>query len=93
METNRLSALLKLIANPDRMGILLMLRDGECSVAELCETLGATPTAVSAHLHKMRTEGLVDFTRYHRILEYRLVSEEARILLDTVAELKNREAA
>lgn len=40
METKRLSSLLKLIANPDRMTILFMLMDSERSIAELSEALG-----------------------------------------------------
>lgn len=50
METKRLSSLLKLIANPDRMTILFMLMDSERSIAELSEALGQPATAVSNHL-------------------------------------------
>lgn len=70
METKRLSSLLKLIANPDRMTILFMLMDSERSIAELSEALGQPATAVSNHLARLRSEGLIDFTRYHRIIEY-----------------------
>ena len=90
METKRLSSLLKLIANPDRMTILFMLMD---SIAELSEALGQPATAVSNHLARLRSEGLIDFTRYHRIIEYRLVSEEAAVILDTLRNLENRKAA
>ncbi|MDU1533741.1 MAG: ArsR family transcriptional regulator, partial [Neisseria sp.] len=50
-------------------------------------------TAVSNHLARLRSEGLIDFTRYHRIIEYRLVSEEAAVILDTLRNLENRKAA
>ncbi len=93
METKRLSSLLKLIANPDRMTILFMLMDSERSIAELSEALGQPATAVSNHLARLRSEGLIDFTRYHRIIEYRLVSEEAAAILDTLRHLENRKAA
>lgn len=93
METKRLSSLLKLIANPDRMTILFMLMDSERSIAELSEALGQPATAVSNHLARLRSEGLIDFTRYHRIIEYRLVSEEAAVILDTLRNLENRKAA
>lgn len=69
METKRLSSLLKLIANPERMTILFMLMDSERSIAELSEALGQPATAVSNHLARLRSEGLIDFTRYHRIIE------------------------
>ena len=93
METKRLSSLLKLIANPDRMTILFMLMDSERSIAELSEALGQPATAVSNYLARLRSEGLIDFTRYHRIIEYRLVSEEAAAILDTLRHLENRKAA
>ena len=93
METKRLSSLLKLIANPDRMNILFMLMDSERSIAELSEALGQPATAVSNHLARLRSEGLIDFTRYHRIIEYRLVSEEAAAILNTLRNLENRKAA
>jgi transcriptional regulator, arsR family protein len=93
METKRLSSLLKLIANPDRMTILFMLMDSERSIAELSEALGQPATAVSNHLARLRSEGLIDFTRYHRIIEYRLVSEEAAAILNTLRNLENRKAA
>ena len=93
METQRLSSLLKLIANPDRMTILFMLMDSERSIAELSEALGQPATAVSNHLARLRSEGLIDFTRYHRIIEYRLVSEEAASILNTLRNLENRKAA
>jgi|GEM_PF-158792 transcriptional regulator, arsR family protein len=93
METKRLSSLLKLIANPDRMTILFMLLDSERSIAELSEALGQPATAVSNHLARLRSEGLIDFTRYHRIIEYRLVSEEAAAILNTLRHLENRKAA
>ena len=88
METKRLSSLLKLIANPERMAILFMLMDSERSIAELSEALGQPATAVSNHLAR-----LLDFTRYHRIIEYRLVSEEAAAILNTLRHLENRKAA
>lgn len=93
METKRLSSLLKLIANPDCMTILFMLMDSERSIAELSEALGQPATAVSNHLARLRSEGLIDFTRYHRIIEYRLVSEEAAAILNTLRNLENRKAA
>lgn len=93
METKRLSSLLKLIANPERMAILFMLMDSERSIVELSEALGQPATAVSNHLARLRSEGLIDFTRYHRIIEYRLVSEEAAAILNTLRNLENRKAA
>lgn len=57
------------MAHPERMAILLQLLDGDCNIAELSESLSMPATAVSNHLSRLRVEGLVDFTRYHRIIE------------------------
>lgn len=71
MEIKRLSTILKLIANPERMAILFLLLDGDRSITELAQALGSSPTGIANHLARLRTEGIIDFTRYHRIIEYR----------------------
>ncbi len=72
------------------MAILLQLLDGDCNISELSESLSLPATVVSSHLNRLRVDGLIDFTRYHRIIEYRLVSEEAAAILHTVRDLENK---
>lgn len=93
METKRLSTLLKLIANPERMAIMMQLLESDSSINELSEAVGLPPTIISAHLHRLRSEGLVEFTRYHRIIEYRLVSEEAKSVLQALRSVQTKHAA
>ena len=93
METKRLSSLLKLIANPDRMTILFMLMDSERSIAELSEALGQPAYGFYIDLACLGSEGLIDFCGFDGIIEYRLVSEEAAAILDTLRHLENRKAA
>ena len=91
MEIKRLSTILKLIANPERMAILLfLLLDGDRSITELARALDSSPTGIANHLARLRTEGIIDFTRYHRIIEYRLISEEATTILNTLRTLKDQ---
>lgn len=85
MEIKRLSTILKLIANPERMAILFLLLDGDRSIA-----LDSSPTGIANHLARLRTEGIIDFTRYHRIIEYRIISEEATTILNTLRTLKDQ---
>ena len=66
MEIKRLSTILKLIANPERMAILFLLLDDDRSITELAQALGSSPTGIANHLARLRTEGIIDFTRYHR---------------------------
>ncbi|HGG7774337.1 TPA: ArsR/SmtB family transcription factor [Neisseria meningitidis] len=93
MNTIPLHTILKLMAHPERMAILIQLLDSERNIAELAKSLSLPATAVSNHLNRLRVEGLVDFTRYHRIIEYRLVSEEAVAILHTVRDLENKRVA
>lgn len=95
MEHKRLSTLLKLIAHPERMNILLLLLEGDRSIHELAAATALPATVISNHLAKMRSENVVDYTRYHRILEYRLISEETIAILRTIQNLQNntRQAA
>ncbi|HGI8324907.1 TPA: ArsR/SmtB family transcription factor [Neisseria meningitidis] len=72
--------------------MLIQLLDGDCKITELSESLSMPATEVSNHLSRLRVEGLVDFTRYHRIIEYRLVSEEAAAILRTIRDLENKRA-
>ena len=90
MEIKRLSTILKLIANPERMAILFLLLDGDRSITELAQALDSSPTGIANHLSRLRTEGIIDFTRYHRIIEYRLISEEATTILNTCARSKTK---
>lgn len=85
MEIKRLSTILKLIANPERMAILFLLLDGDRSITELAQALGSSPTGIANHLARLRTEGIIDFTRYHR-----LISEEAATILNTLRTLKDQ---
>lgn len=93
MENKRLSTLLKLIANPERMAIMMQLLESDSSINELSEAIGLPPTIISTHLHRLRSEGLVEFTRYHRIIEYRLASEEAKSVLQALRSVQTKHAA
>ncbi len=79
--------MLKLMAHPHRLMILCLLAESERNVTELVEAIGVNQTAVSNHLSKLRSAGIIDYTRYHRVLQYRLCSPEARTVLDVVGGL------
>lgn len=80
------------MAHPERMAILIQLLDSERNIAELAKSLSLPATAVSGHLNRLRAGGPVDFTRYHRIIEYRLISEDAAAILRTIRDLENKRA-
>jgi DNA-binding transcriptional ArsR family regulator len=53
-------AVLQVLAEPRRLAILEVLRDGEQPVGELVDRLGASQPAVSKHLRILREAGLVE---------------------------------
>lgn len=75
------SKLLKLIAHPHRLMILCLLLEGKKNVTELTEAVNISQTAMSNHLARLRSERLVDFTRYHRSLVYELTADEVRHII------------
>ncbi|MTV24990.1 helix-turn-helix transcriptional regulator [Nitriliruptoraceae bacterium ZYF776] len=74
---------LRLIAEPTRLQLLWRLRDDELDVSTLAEQVGATPTAVSQHLAKLKLAGLVAARRDGRHVRYRLLDDH---VLGLVAE-------
>ena len=62
----------KVLTDPKRLMLLDVLRDGECSVSELAEAIGASLANVSQHLGVLRHAGLVDTRRVATSIRYRL---------------------
>jgi len=83
----RAAALLKALANDRRLMILCTLLDGERTVTELEETVGLGQSALSQHLARLRRDGLVATRRVAQHIYYRLVSAEAQVILDALANL------
>lgn len=78
------AVLLKLMGNPERLAVLALLQGSERSIDELAGALALPPTVVSKHLARLRAGKLVDYTRYHRVLQYRLVSKQVSAVLDAL---------
>ncbi|GAC50319.1 ArsR/SmtB family transcription factor [Gordonia aichiensis] len=66
------TALFTMLSDPTRLHILWLLRDDERDVTALTDAVGASRTAVSQHLAKLRFTGLVDTRREGRRIIYRL---------------------
>ena len=61
-----------MLADPTRLHILLLLVSGESDVTALTEACGASRTAVSQHLAKLRFTGMVVTRREGRHVIYRI---------------------
>ncbi|WP_433754917.1 ArsR/SmtB family transcription factor [Nocardia sp. CA-135398] len=66
------TATFRMLSDPTRLHILWLLADGEADVTALIEACGASRTAVSQHLAKLRFTGMVETRREGRHVIYRI---------------------
>ena len=80
------AALLKALASPLRLAIVLELQHEARCVHELVDALGASQPLVSQHLKTLRDAGLIAGTRRGREIEYRLADEHVlHVVQDAIA--------
>jgi len=85
---------LRVVADPNRLRILLLLRDEELSVAEMQEILVMGQSTLSTHLSQLKQAGLVEDRRTGKSSLYRLTSPKGAsgtggVLDQLLAEAKN----
>ena len=76
---------LSALADENRRSVLLALRGGRLSAAELAEKVGMSPQALSYHLSKLKRAGLIYETRVKNFIYYELdltVIDEAVLWLN-----------
>lgn len=86
-QADEASQLLKLISHPHRLMILCALLEKPYNVSALTELVGISQTAMSNHLAKLRSERLVEFTREHRTLTYRLSNPKVEVIIQALQEI------
>ncbi|MBL0010504.1 MAG: winged helix-turn-helix transcriptional regulator [Nitrosomonas sp.] len=80
-------SLLKVLANEDRLLILCELTQGTRNVGELEELLGIHQPTLSQQLTVLREEHLVATERKGKYIYYRLASQEAIKIIETLYSL------
>ena len=80
----RACALLKALANPDRLLLLCQLTQGEFCVSELESMLGIQQPTLSQQLGVLREEKLVHTRREGKQIYYSLASKEATAVLQVL---------
>ena len=80
-------ALLKALANPDRMMLLCQLTQGEYCVSELEQLLGIEQPTLSQQLGVLREEKLVSTRREGKQIFYSIASAEAIAVLQVLYDL------
>jgi DNA-binding transcriptional ArsR family regulator len=76
--------------NPERLALLIVLRDGARSVAEIATRIGRSPSLVSQHLGILRAARLVRVARHGRFRVYELFDRHAQIFLESAVALAAR---
>ncbi|NBE56560.1 ArsR/SmtB family transcription factor [Streptomyces boluensis] len=81
-QTRAAVAVLKALADPTRFTVLWELGRGERPVGELAELAGVQVAAVSQHLARLRSAGLVVSRREGTRIYYRAAGDHVRALLE-----------
>jgi len=86
---NAAGDLLRALAAPVRIAIVLELREAERCVHELVEALGVAQPLISQHLRVLKAAGVVHGERRGREVIYHLVDEHlAHIVVDAVTHVE-----
>ncbi len=88
-ETSELCRLLKILANPNRLRILLFLLEGEVSVSEIESSLKIKQPSLSHELKKLRDADFVTTKRQSKAIFYRLKSDAIKSLLVSIPRALN----
>ena len=82
---------LKALADPTRREILLLLREGELTAGELAQQLGIAPSALSHHLQKLRSAGLLEERKEKNFIYYELNTSVLEDVLAFVSGLRREQ--
>ncbi len=83
----------RVIGEPMRIKLLDRLRDGEATVQELTEAVGASQQNVSKHLGVLHDAGIVARRKDRTQVHYRVVDEGVFALCETVCGSVQRQVA
>lgn len=78
------TAFLRALGSAHRLAILCLLLEGERTVTEICDAIGARQSLVSQHLTRLRLDGLVKAERNGYFVSYSLTSAPAREIIATL---------
>ncbi|KCZ93383.1 ArsR/SmtB family transcription factor [Hyphomonas johnsonii] len=80
------AGVLKAMASDTRLKILCALSEGELPVNQLAQMTGQSSSAVSQHLAKLRSAGLVTARREAQTIHYSCTNGIGRALVDTLCD-------
>ena len=74
-------AVTKALSDPNRVRILLVLRNGELCVCQITELFGFAPSTISKHLSILHHAGLIRSRKSERWVYYRLPDKTAPVVV------------
>ena len=77
-----LTEFFKVLGNPTRIRILLLLMEQDANVSDLAEQLGMTQSAVSHQLNLLKSNKLVRRRRDGKMIFYALVDEHVQMIIE-----------
>ena len=77
-----LTEFFKVLGNPTRIRILLLLMEQDANVSDLAEQLGMTQSAVSHQLNLLKSNKLVRRCRDGKKIFYALVDEHVQMIIE-----------
>jgi len=81
-----LTEFFKMLGNPTRIRILLLLMEQDANVSDLAERLGMTQSAVSHQLNLLKSNKLVKRRRDGKMIFYALADEHVEMVIEKGAE-------
>lgn len=81
------SSILKSIADPTRLKIIYLLKNGELCVCEILDAFDKSQSTISHHLNMMKKEGIINGRKQGKWIYYKLANEEIIDTLETLFEL------
>ena len=77
-----LTEFFKMLGNPARIRILLLLMEQDANVSDLAEQLGMTQSAVSHQLNLLKSNKLVRRRRDGKMIFYAVVDEHVQMVIE-----------
>ena len=85
---NEAVSVMRLLSNPQRLKIMCHLcTEGELCVGDLLERMDLSPSAMSQHLARLRSDGLVETRKYRQSVYYRVERQDVAKILWTLHSL------
>ena len=88
-ELTEICTALKILSNPQRLKILMLLSQGECSVSGIEEITGIKQPTLSHELRKLREGGVVLTRKQSKVVFYSMESGMVSILLNKLMGVSN----